>query len=124
MLIHISHNPNMARRGKPKGFVPWYLPEWMEASGLKGRGARERMRELTGWSKATMSQLYNDNQDFSPKILAEAAQALNCQPYELLMRPEAAMAIRQLRQDALRIVEGTLPPSAPAAPAQKRRKAG
>lgn len=110
MLHYISHNANMARRGKPKGLVPWYLPEWMEAAGLKERGAQERMRELTGWSKATMSQLYNGHQDFSPKVLAEAALALNCSPYELLMHPDTAMAIRRLRQDALRIVEDSRPP--------------
>lgn len=112
MLHCISHTANMARRGKPKGLVPWYLPEWMAVAELKGRGAQTRMMELTGWSKATMSQLYNGGQDFSPKVLAEAAQALNCAPYELLMHPETAMAIRRLRQDALRIVEDSKPPKA------------
>jgi transcriptional regulator with XRE-family HTH domain len=124
MLIQFSHNRNMARRGKPKGVVPWYLPEWMAACDLKGRGAQAKMMELTGWSKATMSQLYNGGQDFSPKILAETAAALKCEPFELLMHPDAAMAIRRIRQDALRIVEDSTPPPAPEQPAQKKRKTG
>ena len=95
----------MARRGIPKGQINWYLREWMEACNIKGRGAQTRMRELTGWSKATMSQLYNGEQDFSPKILAEAALALKAETYELLMHPDRAFRLRRLREDALRIVE-------------------
>lgn len=94
------------RRGKPKGFVDWYLKEWMLASDLRGRGAHTRLRELTGWSKATMSELYNGGQDFSPKILREAADAFKCEPFELLMPPEEAMAIRQMRASAFQIVRG------------------
>ena len=29
--------------------------------------------------------------------------ALKCEPYELLMRPEAAMALRRLRENAIKI---------------------
>lgn len=62
------------------------------------------MMELTGWSKATMSQLYNGTQDYSPKVVNEAARALNAQPYELLMVPERAMAFRQFLASAETIV--------------------
>src|SRR6478735_7435484 len=58
------YSANMARRGIPKGEVNWYLCEWMDACGLKGRGAQARMAKLAGWSKATMSQLYNGDQDY------------------------------------------------------------
>lgn len=94
----------MARRGVPKGPVNWYLREWMDACGLKGRGAQARMMELTGWSKATMSQLYNGTQDYSPKVVNEAAMALSVEPYELLMPPQRAMAFRQFRSTAEQIV--------------------
>lgn len=77
----------------------------MASRSLEGRGAQTRLMELTGWSKATMSQLFNGTQDYSPKILAEAALALNAEPYELLMHPERAMAIRQLRSTAAEIVK-------------------
>jgi transcriptional regulator with XRE-family HTH domain len=99
----------MARRGIPKGQVNWYLREWMDACNIKGRGAQTRMSELTGWSKATMSQLYNGEQDFSPKILREAAEALNVETYELLMHPDLAFALRRQREASLRIVQDTPP---------------
>lgn len=95
----------MARRGIPKNPVRWYLREWMAAVGMSGRGAQTRMRELTGWSAATMSQLYNGDQDYSPKVIEEAAAALNVEEFELLMLPERAMAYRQLRKSAAEIVQ-------------------
>ena len=93
--IRRCQNAGMSRRGVPKGPVNWYLPEWMDACGLKGRGSQTKMRELTGWSKATMSQLYNGEQDYSPAVVSAAAAALKVQAYELLMPPERAFAIRR-----------------------------
>lgn len=100
-----SYRANMARRGKPKGPVRWFLREWMDACGLSGRGSQARMMELTGWSKATMSQLYNYEQDYSPAILEAAAAALHCELHELLMPPERALAIRGMRANAAQIVK-------------------
>lgn len=77
----------------------------MEACGLRGRGAQAKMMALTGWSRATMSQLYNGKQDFSPEILRTAAEALQVEPYELLMLPEKAMLLRQAVASARRIVQ-------------------
>lgn len=51
-----------------------------------------------------MSQLYNGQQDYSPEILNVAANALGVEPFELLMTPERAMAMRRLYADAVRIV--------------------
>lgn len=102
----ISHNQNMARRGIPKGPVEWYLREWMAACGVK---KQSEMMERTGWSKATMSQLFNGVQDYSPRFIREAAAALNIERYELLMPPEEAMALRNLRREALRVVESGRP---------------
>lgn len=98
-----SHNWNMARRGKPDG-INWYLREWMNMTFPQERGRQAKMSELTGWSKATTSQLYNNAQDYSPKIVKEAADALNAEPWELLMPPERAMAIRRIRASAEEIV--------------------
>lgn len=92
----VSHNRNMARRGIPNQ-LNWYLREWMDLLGVK----QADMIRRTDWSKATMSQLYNSKQDYSPKIVNEAAQALNLEPFELLMKPERAMALRRQREAAL-----------------------
>lgn len=104
-----SYNAKMARRGVPKQPVRWFLREWMEAGGLVGRGSQTRMMELTGWSKATMSQLYNGTQDYSPAILEAAAVALHAEPWELLMHPDRARALRAFRQSAATIVASEPP---------------
>jgi transcriptional regulator with XRE-family HTH domain len=107
----------MARRGIPNQ-VNWYLKEWMDL--LKVNQAE--MIRRTDWSKATMSQLYNNKQDYSPKIINAASQALNLATYELLIPPETAMALRRLRADALRVVEDaeTLEPKPRRAAGKKR----
>lgn len=90
----------MARRGIPKGPVIWFLPEWMRVADVQ---TQTEMMEKTGWSKAKMSQLYNGKQDINSQVLLEAALALNAKPFELLMPPADAMAIRQLRKTAIQI---------------------
>ncbi len=85
----------MARRGIPTQ-INWYLKEWMDLLGKK----QAFMIQECGWSKATASQLYNNKQDYSPKIVADAARALNVEPFELLMKPERAMALRRQREAA------------------------
>ena len=67
------------------------------------------MQREAGWSKATASQLYTGVQSYSPKVVKEAATALKVLPYELLMRPEDAMALRRLRATAIQIVADNFP---------------
>ena len=110
-----SYKPNMARRGIPKGPVRWYLREWMATvPDYAKRGGQAAMAKAAGWSKATMSQLYNGDQDYSPAILEAAAVALHAEPYELLLPPERAMAIRALRESAVTIVKTEPAPATPA----------
>ena len=94
--LRFSHNRNMARRGVPTQ-INWFLREWMDLLGVK----QADMCRRTEWSKATMSQLYNNKQDYSPKLVNEAASALHIEPFELLMKPERAMALRRQREAAL-----------------------
>lgn len=61
------------------------------------------MMEKTGWSKATMSQLFKGAQDYSPKILIEAADALHAEPWELLMPPEKAMRLRRIQEGMIEL---------------------
>lgn len=61
------------------------------------------MMEKTGWTKAKMSQLYNFKQDFNSEILSEASNALNIRPYELLMHPEDAHALRRVHGAAVHL---------------------
>lgn len=73
------------------------------------RVKQSELIERTGWSKTQASLLFNDRQDYTPEIIRDAAEALHIQPYELLMHPEDAMALRALRNDALRVVETSRP---------------
>jgi len=84
----------------------------MDSCGLTGRGAQARMMERTGWTKASMSQLYNGTQDYSPRIINDAAAALQIEPFELLLPPERAMNLRRLQAAAEGIVRSVTPPSA------------
>lgn len=99
----------MARRGVPQE-INWYLAEWMEMVFPNAHGRQAQMMRLTGWSKATMSQLYNNKQDYSPKIVNEASKALNVEPWELLMPPERAMRIRSVFAQLSEIATEVEPP--------------
>lgn len=74
-----------------------------------GLDSQVEMMNRTGWSKAKMSQLYNDKQDFNSVVLQEAALALNCAPHELLMHPEDAMRTRRMVAGLQAAAETTLP---------------
>lgn len=89
----------MARKTKlpPKpigGFRhPWYLGEWLEASENMSQAELGRKTEL---GKATISDLVNGKLQYSQTHLDLISIALNVRPYELLMPPAEAAAIRKI----------------------------
>lgn len=89
------------KHSRPKRFTNWFLREWMGTLDV----SQAALVEKTGLTKTAISLLYNDRQDYTPAIIQDVAEALNIAPYELLMHPENAMAIRSFRQDAFRVVE-------------------
>lgn len=86
---------------RPKRYSNWHLREWMATLHVK----QSALIEATGYSKTAISLLVNDRQDYSPEIVRDIAAALNIAPYELFMDPKAAMSLRALRKDAVRVVE-------------------
>ena len=60
------------------------------------------VRELD-WNKAKVSLTASGKQPYDREAVNEASAYLNLQPYELLMHPDEAMALRRLRQDMARI---------------------
>ena len=72
----------------------WYLADWLKTLRVK----QAKLMELADWDKRKTSELVNGKQRYNRDIVNEAAAALNLQPYELLMHPQDAMEIRQLRQ--------------------------
>lgn len=77
----------------------WYLREWAETL---GKIQADAQREL-GWSKASASDLWNGSQRYTQDLIDEVAVWFQIRPYELLMHPADAMALRQVRESAARI---------------------
>lgn len=91
---------------RPKRFTNWYLREWMATMAV----SQTVLSDRTELGKTAVSLLYNDRQDYTPAIVRDVASVLGIAPYELLMQPEDAMALRRLRQEALQVVENSRPP--------------
>lgn len=77
----------------------WYFPEWLTYYGK----AQARVIEALDWPKSKVSKLYNGLQPYDRESVNALAAFFNIAPFELLMHPEEAMALRRLRSDAIRI---------------------
>jgi transcriptional regulator with XRE-family HTH domain len=94
----------MPRRTAPppkKLHHQWYLAEWAK---VLGKTQADAVREM-GWNKTTASHLWNGKQRYSQDYVDELAIWFGLRPYELLMSPDLAMAIRRLRDAAPRLVD-------------------
>ena len=96
-----SYAPAMPRKRNPSppSGADWYLSEWMNTLHVN----QATLGRETGWSKATVHDIYHGITGYYRKIVNEAALALNIHPFELLMPPAEAMALRRLRDSALTI---------------------
>lgn len=77
----------------------WYLTQWLGASHKK---QKDIVRDL-GWNKAKVSLTASGKQPYDRDDVNAIAKYLNLQPYELLMHPADAMALRRLRADMIRL---------------------
>lgn len=108
-MLHVANDPprrpcyyaRMADHSRPKRYTNWYLRDWMRTLSVR----QADLIEKTDLNTTAVSLLYNDRQDYTPEIIRDVARALNLAPYELLMHPEDAMALRQLRRNAIQVVE-------------------
>lgn len=103
-----SYNQNMPRKvPNDNDAIPdaldhapnWYIREWAKFRGYKQADLQRR----AGWTKGRASQIWNGKTEYYRQIVVEAAAALDAAPYELMMPPEHAMAIRELYTSARRI---------------------
>lgn len=71
----------------------WFLLEWFAALGKKQRDL------ITGldYQPAQAHRLWHGLQPYRRDNVEEISALLNIAPYELLMHPEEAMALRRLR---------------------------
>lgn len=77
----------------------WFLREWAE---LRGRKQSDLARGL-GWSKAKISALWTGDQQYQQEHIDQAAYYLGIEPWELLIPPDRAQAIRELEKAAVTI---------------------
>lgn len=77
----------------------WYLRDWMHQRGLKAA----RIVDATGWQKSKVSRLVNGATPYDRDIVNTISAILSIEPYELLMRPADALAIRNIRDSVARI---------------------
>jgi transcriptional regulator with XRE-family HTH domain len=73
--------------------LDWYLKEWLTAT----QTSQADLVRLTDYPKAKVSDLVTGKQRYNRDIMNEIAKALNIYPYELLMSPENAMTLRQMK---------------------------
>jgi hypothetical protein len=84
-----------------KARYDWYLNEWLA---YYGKRQRDIVADLD-WNKARVSLMVRGTQPYTRDAVNELASYLNIKPFELLMHPEEAMAIRRLRETAAKIAE-------------------
>lgn len=104
-----SYNANMARkRSNPASKIAgpdWYLREWMENLGV----SQADLARECDWTNSTMHGIYHGRTAYYREIVNLIADKLNVRPYELMMHPDEAHAMRQLRKEALKVVEASEP---------------
>lgn len=127
----ITNDRALAARHSPRVERDWHLQEWLEHFGKRQASL---VNEL-GWDKARASFVFNGKQPYRRETVNEVARWLDIEPYELLMPPSEALALRQLRTAAQSIAASQpfahaadrsrvyTPPPAPKKPAKKVRPA-
>lgn len=58
-----------------------------------------------GWSRRKASEVFNGDQPYKRDTVNELSDWLGIEPFELLLPPEEAIALRTLRASAMRIVQ-------------------
>lgn len=77
----------------------WYLREWLATLGKR---QADLVNDL-GWNKARVSLMLRGEQQYTRDAVNEVAAYLALRPYEMLLHPDEAMAIRRFREDAVRL---------------------
>lgn len=89
-----------------RAVAQWYLNSWLKHFGKRQADAA---RELE-WNKAKVSLTASGKQPYTRDDVQEVAEWLGIQPYELLMRPQDALAIHEMRQIATQLLKAGVVP--------------
>lgn len=77
--------------------VHWYLKEWLKAKNRTGVWLEEK----TNWTKRINNQLINNKIRWNADHLHLVSNILHVEPYELLIHPDVAAEMMQLKAEAL-----------------------
>lgn len=94
----------------------WHLQAWAKECGKK---QSDLVAELD-WHKNAAFRIWHGKQPYRRDTVNAVAAWLGIEPFELLMEPSQAIALRRLRDTAHQIAAATPPSSAPAAPKAAR----
>lgn len=97
------HTVNVSAEDEPD----WYLQEW---AALADKRQADLVTDL-GWVKNHAHRIWHSKQPYRRDIVNAVSRWLQIQPYELLMPPEEALLLRQLRETARAIAASD--PSSP-----------
>lgn len=78
----------------------WFLGDWLR---MLGKRQADVVRDLD-WNKARVSLMVGGTQQYTRDAVNELAAYLNLRPFELLLHPDEAMALRRLQGAAEQIV--------------------
>lgn len=98
----------------------WYLREWMDT--LKVRFPHAWLQEQTEWSDGKVSNVLSGKKRYDKDIVNLVSEKLGILPYELLMPPKLANAIRTMRSEAPKLAAATEDPAA--SPVEVLRRMG
>lgn len=78
----------------------WYFKQWLEHVGATQADVVKALE----WNKSKASLMFNDKQRYHRDDVNDVSAFLKIEPFELLLPPERAMALRQYRASAETIV--------------------
>lgn len=109
----LSYPSPMPRKATPArtargqfGGPDWFLADWMDSKQI----TQADLCRSTGWSKATVNDIYHGRTEYYRAIVNQLATALRMDPWELLMTPAEANRIKRWRaafedEQQLRVAE-------------------
>lgn len=87
-------------RGMAAPRQDWYFKQWLEHLGV----IQADLVKALDWNKSKASLMFNEKQRYHRDDVNDVAAYLQIEPFELLIPPERAMALRQYRASAEQIV--------------------
>lgn len=112
-------NLSMAKPAKKPPQFDWHLRAWFDALGITY--PHPWLQRECGYSDGKASNVLTGKKRYDRDLVNEISAALKIAPFELLMHPAEAMALRAQRQSALTLHEQI---QQAAEQLEKQRKAG